>query len=90
MEANEPVVVYVNKSERNPQQASLKTLSGDHARKPHFSGCVRSYSYSYYVLSEYFLPQSRKLQFFGAAPNELVGTHAYSCSAPCTAPIPHW
>jgi hypothetical protein len=35
-----------------------------HAKKPQFSSCVHSYSYSYYVLPEYSLPKSRKLLAF--------------------------
>ena len=45
-----------------PRNASLKTLTGDHARKPQFSGCVCSYSYSYSVLPEYSLPHTKTLQ----------------------------
>ena len=33
---NEPLVVCANESELNHQQASLKTLIGDYARKPPF------------------------------------------------------
>ncbi len=60
-EANEPYVVCAKESEHNPRQASLKALTGDHVKKPQFYGCVHSYSYSYYVLPEYSLPQSKKL-----------------------------
>ena len=60
--------VCANESEHNPQQASLKTLAGDHARKPQFSGCVRSYSVRTNVLPEYSLPHPRKLPVFRNAP----------------------
>jgi hypothetical protein len=63
-EADEQVVVRANESEHNPQQASLKTLTGVPTGKQHFFGFVRSYSYSYDVLPEYFLPHSRKLLVF--------------------------
>jgi len=74
-------IVCRNESEYNPQVASLLTLVGEHARKPKFLGCVRSYSYSYYALLEYSMSQARKLQVSGTNLSPLVGMHAYPCIA---------